>query len=281
MSRSAGVRRDHGAAHARRIGTDILSVDRMRRCIDSPSFIRRTFTDTEIDLGASRADLGSYYAKVFAGKEAVFKCFGVQADSLRSWRDVEIVDRGEVQPVVRLRGALAAVAESARSPDRCFFPCRTTRTTRRRSRPWSERRHMATEPRALVPRTTSWRLQAQARSAPQRVVFPESTEENILRAARRLAGRGAGASRPAGHSRGAGPPGRGARPGPGGHGDRRPGDEARARAADRRVRPPVPRHVGQGCGEKTAFPPQPGRLPGGRRQGRRARGRASSIPPRT
>ena len=94
------------------IGTDILSVDRMRRCIDSPSFVRRTFTDAEIDLGASRADQGSYYAKVFAGKEAVFKCFGVQADSLESWRDVEIVDPGDVQPVVRLRGALAAVAEA-------------------------------------------------------------------------------------------------------------------------------------------------------------------------
>jgi phosphopantetheine--protein transferase-like protein len=92
------------------LGTDILSVDRMRRCIDSPSFIRKTFTDTEIDLGASRADLGSYYAKVFAAKEAVFKCLGVQADSLHSWRDVEIVDPGEVPPVVRLRGALACVA---------------------------------------------------------------------------------------------------------------------------------------------------------------------------
>ena len=105
----------------------------MRDCITSPSFIRATFTDAEIDLGTSRADLGGYYAKVFAGKEAVFKCFGVQADSLRSWKDVEIVDAVMCQPVVRLHGALAAVAE-ARGVRGCFFPCRTTRTTRRRSR---------------------------------------------------------------------------------------------------------------------------------------------------
>ena len=92
------------------LGTDILSVGRMRRCIDSPSFIRKTFTDVEIDLGSSRTDPGSYYATVFAGKEAVFKCLGLPAGSLQSWRDVEIVDPGDIQPVVMLRGALADVA---------------------------------------------------------------------------------------------------------------------------------------------------------------------------
>ena len=106
------------------LGTDILSVGRMRSCIDSPAFIRRTFTDMEIDLGASRADLGGYYATVFAGKEAVFKCFGVQADSLRSWRDVEIVDPGDVPPVVRLHGALAGVAEAAESEGASFLVVR-------------------------------------------------------------------------------------------------------------------------------------------------------------
>ena len=94
------------------IGTDILSVQRMRHCIDSPAFVSRTFTETEIGLGTSRADLGSYYAKVFAGKEAVFKCFGLEADSLGSWKDVEIVDDSAMQPNVRLHGRMAAIAET-------------------------------------------------------------------------------------------------------------------------------------------------------------------------
>jgi holo-[acyl-carrier protein] synthase len=93
------------------IGTDILSVKRMRSCIDSPPFIRKTFTEAEIGLGASRGDLGNYYAKVFAGKEAVFKCFGVQANTLRSWKDIEIVDGSQAQPVVELHGELATIAE--------------------------------------------------------------------------------------------------------------------------------------------------------------------------
>ena len=61
-------------------------------------------------LAASRADASSYYAKVFAGKEAVFKCFGLQADALRSWQDVEIVDGEQGQPVVKLHGELETVA---------------------------------------------------------------------------------------------------------------------------------------------------------------------------
>ena len=94
------------------IGTDILSIERMRGCIDSPSFLLRTFTDEEIALAAPRGDPGSYYAKVFAGKEAVFKCFGLGADSLGSLQEIEIVDGCDSQPVVRLHGLLAALAEN-------------------------------------------------------------------------------------------------------------------------------------------------------------------------
>lgn len=94
------------------VGTDILLIDRIRRCLDSPSFMRRTFTEAETRLGESRPDRGSYYAKVFAGKEAVFKCFGILADSLGSWRDIEIVDSDDRQPVVNLGGSLATMASS-------------------------------------------------------------------------------------------------------------------------------------------------------------------------
>ena len=94
------------------VGTDILLIERIRRCLDAPSFVRRTFTEAEAHLGASRPDPAVYYAKVFAGKEAVFKCFGVLADSLGSWKDIEIVDSDERPPVVNLRGSLAEIARS-------------------------------------------------------------------------------------------------------------------------------------------------------------------------
>jgi holo-[acyl-carrier protein] synthase len=94
------------------IGTDILLIDRVRRSLDSPSFVRKTFTEMETRLAESRPDPGNYYAKVFAAKEAVFKCFGVTADSLGSWRDIEIIDSDERQPEVSLHGPLASTAAS-------------------------------------------------------------------------------------------------------------------------------------------------------------------------
>ncbi len=94
------------------VGADILRVERIRCCLDSGSFMSATFTETEVRLARSRADPGSYYAKVFAGKEAVFKCFGIPAESLESWLDIEIVDGEHGQPVVNIRGSLAALADS-------------------------------------------------------------------------------------------------------------------------------------------------------------------------
>jgi holo-[acyl-carrier protein] synthase len=94
------------------IGADILLIDRIRRCLDSSSFITRTFTEAETLPARSRPDSGAYYAKVFAGKEAVFKCFGISGDELESWRDVEIVDSEERQPVAILGGSLAILAAS-------------------------------------------------------------------------------------------------------------------------------------------------------------------------
>ena len=48
---------------------------------------------------------------MFAGKEAVFKCLGISADSLDSWLDIEIVDGEHGQPEVNIRGSLATVAD--------------------------------------------------------------------------------------------------------------------------------------------------------------------------
>ena len=92
------------------IGTDILLIDRIRGCLDSPSFMRRTFTEAEIRSGETRPDKGNYYAKVFAGKEAVFKCLGITADAFGSWRDIEVLDSEESQPLVNLGGSMAELA---------------------------------------------------------------------------------------------------------------------------------------------------------------------------
>ncbi len=94
------------------VGTDIILIDRMRACIDSPAFLRRTFTQAELDAGDGRHDRSAHYAKVFAAKEAVFKCFGIQGDQLGTWLNIEITESEEAQPQVRLSGLMAEHAKA-------------------------------------------------------------------------------------------------------------------------------------------------------------------------
>jgi holo-[acyl-carrier protein] synthase len=93
------------------VGTDILLVERIRSClVDSPAFMHATFTRYELAEGNRRSDQSTYYAKVFAAKEAVFKCFGIAADELASWSDIEITASRAAQPAVRLHGSMARLA---------------------------------------------------------------------------------------------------------------------------------------------------------------------------
>ena len=92
------------------IGVDILRIDRMRPNLDSAAFLRRTFTAGEIERGAGRVDQAIYYRKLFAAKEAVFKCFAISAERLGSWLEIEIIESNESAPAAVLHGAMADIA---------------------------------------------------------------------------------------------------------------------------------------------------------------------------
>ncbi len=92
------------------IGADIMAVERMRCCLGSPPFMRRAFTEAEVSACASHADPERCLARVFAGKEAVFKCLGVEADALDSWTDIEVSHMRGRPPTVGLHGDMAAAA---------------------------------------------------------------------------------------------------------------------------------------------------------------------------
>jgi holo-[acyl-carrier protein] synthase len=94
-----------------RVGADVIRIDRLRGSLE-PAFLTKTFTQRELDAGSSRDDSAAYLAKVFCGKEAVFKCLGMSADALRSWKEIEVVDGELGRPLVRLHGESAALAGS-------------------------------------------------------------------------------------------------------------------------------------------------------------------------
>lgn len=90
------------------VGTDLLSIDRMRRVLaeDEEPFLRSCFDEEERRLAQQRPDPLLFYATRFAAKEAVFKSLGLSAEGVRL-HEIGIGSDENGQPQVRLAGSLA------------------------------------------------------------------------------------------------------------------------------------------------------------------------------
>lgn len=87
------------------IGTDILRIEDIRaEYLDlSDSFMKKTYTEKELEEAACRESVRDYYATRFAGKEAVFKALNRESRGFRM-NEVEILSRSSGQPYVVLHG---------------------------------------------------------------------------------------------------------------------------------------------------------------------------------
>lgn len=96
----------------RGIGTDILHIDRIKNTVQNPDdpWITGVFTERERTLLQKKEQPLYGYATRFAGKEAVFKALGADAEHFRL-RDIEILEKKTGQPYVLLHGAAAKLAE--------------------------------------------------------------------------------------------------------------------------------------------------------------------------
>jgi holo-[acyl-carrier protein] synthase len=95
------------------VGTDILNMQRIRGVIHDTddSFVRKTFTMKEREQAAEHPDPVSYFAGRFAGKEAVFKCFGIDGGDIRL-DEIEILGAETGKPMVFLSGKVQEIADS-------------------------------------------------------------------------------------------------------------------------------------------------------------------------
>ena len=93
-------------------GTDILNIQKIAPsgADRSDPFGRKTYTEKELELIDSRPLPLYCFATRFAGKEAVFKAFGVHGDAFRL-KDIEILEDESGVPQVFLHGKAAALAE--------------------------------------------------------------------------------------------------------------------------------------------------------------------------
>jgi holo-[acyl-carrier protein] synthase len=93
-------------------GVDIAEVPRVRESIErfGDRFLKRVFTDGEIQYCERKARRFESYAARFAAKEAGMKALGTGWNHGVRWRDIEVVRPKGQRPTIQFHGAAAAIA---------------------------------------------------------------------------------------------------------------------------------------------------------------------------
>ena len=90
-------------------GVDLVEIERLKEVIQrhGERFLQRVFTPQELEeVGGNIASL----AGRFAAKEAVSKALGTGIGPV-SWREIEVLRGSQRQPVLRLYGSAAILAQ--------------------------------------------------------------------------------------------------------------------------------------------------------------------------
>lgn len=85
-------------------GVDIIEVERVKQAVKKwgDSFLKKVFTDKEINYSKKRRFAYQHLAARFATKEAVLKAFGGGWTRTLPWKDVEIINDKNGKPDIRL-----------------------------------------------------------------------------------------------------------------------------------------------------------------------------------
>lgn len=94
------------------LGLDFIGVDRIRsaRQRHGERFLRRVFTEAEIETCLGRSDPDPSFAARFAAKEAGMKALGTGWAGGVAWRDFEVLSTADAPPRFSLSGRGAARA---------------------------------------------------------------------------------------------------------------------------------------------------------------------------
>ncbi len=88
------------------IGIDVVDVKRFRRLVEKRghSFLRKIFTENEIEYAKSKKFFAAHMAGKFSAKESVKKALPEGARVGLNWADIEILNQPDGKPYVRLHG---------------------------------------------------------------------------------------------------------------------------------------------------------------------------------
>ncbi len=90
------------------IGIDIIEIERIKQSVDEfgDAFLKKIYTQSEIDYCLSRKNKYQHLAARFAAKEAIYKALSSDTDKVYSWQDVEIFNEVNGLPKVKFYGSL-------------------------------------------------------------------------------------------------------------------------------------------------------------------------------
>lgn len=95
------------------IGIDIISITRVKNAIETSGkvFLNKIFTPWEQQHAESHPNQITYFARTFAAKEAIFKCFGSGWEAGEQFTEIEIQEGEFGEPIPILRGNFARLAQ--------------------------------------------------------------------------------------------------------------------------------------------------------------------------
>ena len=94
------------------IGVDLVECDRIQHSLDrfGEKFLRRVFTDGEIEYSMSMKFPARHLAARFAGNEAVSKAFGTGIGKAMGWRNIDIRKKESGEPFLVFSGPAQELA---------------------------------------------------------------------------------------------------------------------------------------------------------------------------
>ena len=86
------------------IGTDIISIERIKKSIKIKSFLNRLFSKEEIAKCSKLINPNNCYAKRFAAKEAFSKALGTGVSKGINFNEIIVMNEKNGKPFVKLKG---------------------------------------------------------------------------------------------------------------------------------------------------------------------------------
>jgi len=94
------------------VGTDIVSVERIKKSLKNKNFLRRVFSTKEILKCKKKINSFNCYSKRFAAKEAFSKALGTGISKGISFNEIIILNKKSGKPYITLSGQTKKIIES-------------------------------------------------------------------------------------------------------------------------------------------------------------------------